>query len=102
MSINLCVKYRYPWPIVMKFEFARQIFGKIQISNFVKIRPVEARVVPCGRTDGRTDLTELVVAFRNFVRLPKMLQLDYFARDMPRGGIVVYLPHLYCTMQPMC
>jgi len=31
----------------------------------------ESRVVSCGRTDGPTDRTELVVAFRNFSNVPK-------------------------------
>jgi hypothetical protein len=29
------------------------------------------RVVPCGQTDGRTDMTKLIVAFRNFAKAPK-------------------------------
>jgi hypothetical protein len=29
------------------------------------------RVVPCGQTDGRTDMTKLIVAFRNFAIVPK-------------------------------
>ena len=28
-----------------------------------------SRVVPCGQTEGRTDMTKLTVAFRNFARL---------------------------------
>jgi len=32
-----------------------------------------SRVVPCGRTNGRTDMTELLVAFRNFANAPKMI-----------------------------
>jgi len=29
------------------------------------------RFVPCGETDGRTDITELIIAFRNFANAPK-------------------------------
>jgi len=50
----------------------------------------------------RTGMRELVVAFRDFAEVSKILQLDYFARNMPRGGIVVYRLHLYCTMHPIC
>jgi len=32
----------------------------------MKIRPVGARDVPCGQTDGWTDMTKLIVSFRNF------------------------------------
>jgi hypothetical protein len=37
-----------------------------------KIRPLGGRVVPCGdrRTDGQTDVTELIVPFRNFAKEP--------------------------------
>jgi len=47
----------------MKVEFFLEIFRKNQISNFTKIRPVEA--------DGETDKTKLIVAFRNFANAPK-------------------------------
>ena len=31
----------------------------------------ESRVVPCGRTDRRTDMTKLIVAFRNVANVSK-------------------------------
>ena len=38
--------------------------GPINIrSNFMKIRTMGVQVVPCGQTDGRTDITKLIVAF---------------------------------------
>jgi hypothetical protein len=61
----------------MKLEFHRQIFEKyINIQNFMKIRPVGAVLFHVdGRMDGRTDrqthkhthtdMTKLIVAFRN-------------------------------------
>jgi hypothetical protein len=30
-----------------------------------------SRVFPCGQTDRRTDMTKLIVAFRNFANAPK-------------------------------
>jgi len=39
-----------------------------QISNFMKIRPVEAELF-CA--DGQTDMTKLIVTFRNFTIEPK-------------------------------
>jgi hypothetical protein len=39
-----------------------------QISNFVKIRPVGAELFGA---DGQTDMTKLIVAFRNFTNGPK-------------------------------
>ena len=54
----------------MKLKFAWQIFEKnIQISNFVKICPVEAALF---HADRRRDATKLVVAFRNFANAPRM------------------------------
>jgi len=36
------------------------------------IHPVGAELFHTeGRTDGRTDMTELIVAFRNYARVPK-------------------------------
>ena len=32
---------------------------------------IESRVVPCGQTDGRTDMTKLIVDFCNFAKAPK-------------------------------
>ena len=47
-------------------NFLHIFFSKnTQISNFMKIRPVET-VVSCGQTDGWTGMTKLIVAFRNF------------------------------------
>ena len=47
----------------MKLDFSLQIFEKIQISNFMNIRPMAAELL---HADGRTDVTKLVVAFHNF------------------------------------
>ena len=58
----------------MKLEFSRQIFEKAQISNLIKIRPEGAELFHAeghGRTDGQTDMTKLIVAFRNFASAPK-------------------------------
>ena len=53
----------------MKLEFSRHIFEKkLQISNFVKIRPVGVELF---HVDRRTDMTKLIVAFRNFANAPK-------------------------------
>jgi len=38
----------------------------------------ESGVVPCGRTDRRTDMTKLIVAFCNFANAPKA---EYSYRD---------------------
>ena len=52
-------------------EFSRQIFEKAQISSFIKIRPIGAELFYAdGQKDGRTDITKLTVAFRNYENAP--------------------------------
>jgi len=46
-----------------------------QTSNFMKIRSVGAEFVPCDKTNGRTDVTKLVVAFRSFANAPKTVKI---------------------------
>ena len=54
----------------MKLEFSRQIFffsKNLPIWDFMKIRPVGAELL---HTDGRKDMTKLIVAFRSFANVP--------------------------------
>jgi hypothetical protein len=56
----------------MKLEFSRKIFEKrliYQVSS--KCVYWESSFFPCGRTDGTTDVTKLIVDFRNFANAPK-------------------------------
>jgi hypothetical protein len=57
----------------MELKFSQYIFGKkAQISSFIKIRPVRAEFFHVDvRTDKRTDVTKLTVAFRNCANAPK-------------------------------
>jgi hypothetical protein len=56
-----------------KFECSRQIFEKnTQISNFMKIRPLEVKFF---HPDRRKDMTKLIVAFHNFVNAPKSVKI---------------------------
>jgi hypothetical protein len=50
-----------------------------QILNFVKIRPVGAKLFRSdGQTNGHTDITKLIVAFSNFTNGPKRITtMDY-------------------------
>jgi hypothetical protein len=58
----------YSCPILTKLEFCRQLSKKTQISNFMKILPLGAEVF---HADRQTDMTKLIVAFRNFANAPK-------------------------------
>jgi hypothetical protein len=55
----------------MKFEFSLQIFEKHSNIKFHKI-PSGGSQVPCGLTDGQTDMTQIIVAFNNFAKVPKI------------------------------
>ena len=66
MYIGLHVKCRYYCQILAKLEYSRQIIEKYSNIEFHEN-------VPCGGgpscsvwADGRTDMTKLIVAFRNF------------------------------------
>ena len=50
----------------MKLEISRQIFEKYSSINFHEIREWEPSFSM--RTDRRTDMTKLIVAFRNFAK----------------------------------
>ena len=50
------------------FNFLNRFSKKLQISSFIKIRSVAAELF---HADGQTDMTKLIVAFRNFANAPK-------------------------------
>jgi hypothetical protein len=54
----------------MELEFSRQIFEKYSNVKFNKNPTSGSRVFPCGQMDGRTNMTKLIVAFRNFATAP--------------------------------
>jgi hypothetical protein len=50
----------------MKVAFSGQIFEKYSNIKFRDNPFSGSRIVPCGRTDGQTDMTKLTVVFCNF------------------------------------
>ena len=65
---------RYCSQIVMKLGFYGQIFFFLKKNSSIRYHgnPSGAnRVFLCGRTDGRTDTTKPVVAFRSFANAPQ-------------------------------
>jgi len=67
---------RYYYQILKKFELSRQIFEKY--SNFKTIRPLGAALF---HADGQTNMTKLIVAFRNFANAPK--KTEHFTGNKP-------------------
>jgi hypothetical protein len=67
MYIDLHVKCFYSCPILKKLQFSQQIFEKSSNIKFHENPSSGSRVVPCERTD----MTKLIVAFRNFANAPK-------------------------------
>jgi len=55
----------------MNLEFSRQIFEKYSKTSSVKNSSIRNRVVPSRWTDGRTDMTKLIVALRHLANAPK-------------------------------
>jgi len=67
----------------MKLEFSRQIFEKYSNIKFHGNPSSGSRVVPCGRTNGQTDTTKLIIAFRNFANAPKKSSTGKLMLDPP-------------------
>ena len=69
---------RYFCRILMKFEISRYIFEKAQYQvslKFVQWEP-SCSVRTDGQTDVQTDMTKLIVAFRNFANALKNQALN--------------------------
>ena len=64
---------RYSCQIFIKLEFS-QILEKYSNVKFHEHPSSVSRVFPCGRTDGRTDITKLTDALLNFAKAPKITQ----------------------------
>jgi hypothetical protein len=66
--------YRHSCQISMKLEFPRQISGKILNTKFHENPSGGSPVVPCERTDGRTDgrtyFDEVICRFSQFCQAP--------------------------------
>jgi hypothetical protein len=59
---------RYPYQVSIKLEFSQKNFRKnAHTLNFMKIRRITAELL---HADGWTDVTKLIIAFRNFVNAP--------------------------------
>ena len=101
------VKRRLFWSDFHQIWIFSTDFLKKKKSDFIKIRPVGAEFVLCGRAD----MTKLIVAFRNFVNaLEHDLSHIYLLLRSIAGNIVWLIPAvsqsfqfqlLYCTTKEL-
>ena len=61
----------YTCHILMKLECSRQIFEKYSNIKFNENPSSGSRVVPCGQTDKRIDVTKIIIPLRDFANVPK-------------------------------
>jgi hypothetical protein len=70
MYIGFHVKYPlFSSDVNETWIFPRQVFESTPIPNFIKIHPVGVELF---LAEGQTDMTKLIVAFRNFPNVPKI------------------------------
>ena len=69
MYISLHVKYPLFLLDCNETNCLERISKNTQLSNFMKIRPVGTEVF---HADGQTDMTTLIIPFRNFANAPQM------------------------------
>jgi len=70
----------------MKVEFSRQFLEKYSNIKFNENPSKGSRVVPCRRTDGQRNTTNLIVAFRNFAKAPNTFQISFSHRTATMTG----------------
>jgi hypothetical protein len=58
----------------MKVVLSRQIFEQYSNIKFHEKQFIASRFVPCGSIDVQTDVSKLIVPFRNFANAPKNYQ----------------------------
>ena len=68
---SLHVKYQLFLSDFNETWISQQIFDKTSNTKFNQNTSSGSRVVPCRRKGRRTDMTKLIVAFRNFADAPK-------------------------------
>jgi len=67
----------------MKLEFSHQLLGKHSNIRYHKNPSSGSRIVLCGRTARRTNMSNLLVAFRSFAKAPisTIIRRELYVRD---------------------
>ena len=87
----------------MQLEFSQQFSQKYSSTKFYDNSSNGKKFVLCVQTDGRTNTTKLIVAFRNFTKASKMRSVgkgnDLFSKepgsDVGRENITFLHPSTY-------
>ena len=74
---------KYPWFLsdFIETSIFSTDFLEIEISNFIRIRPVGAELF---YAEGQTDMKKLIVSFRNFANASKNQQNTLFLEETPK------------------
>jgi hypothetical protein len=72
----MCTRLHVNYPLFLSsisesWTFSQRIFEKHSNIKFHENPSSGSRVKPCGRSDWQTDMTKVMVAFRNFANAPK-------------------------------
>jgi len=65
----------------MEVELSRHIFEKYSKIKFHENPSSGSRVIPYERTDRQTNITKLIVAFRNFAKAPEKIGKSSIKRE---------------------
>ena len=67
--------------MLVKLEFSRQSFQEYTKIKFHGNSSSENRVIACRLTDGQTDISKLIVTFRDFANASKTDRTRWFSTD---------------------
>jgi hypothetical protein len=82
----------------MKVEFSIEMFEKFSNIKFHGKLSIGSPVVPCGQRGRKTDMTNLIVDFRNFANAPKKRYITQNVHGeeslLQSSPLVIYFTHL--------
>jgi hypothetical protein len=83
----------------MELEVLGGFYEKYSNIRFNENASSVSRVVPCGQTAGLTDMTKLIVAFRNFAKAPTDMFMGKQGYSL--APVTPYLYWLVTVLKPL-